>query len=265
MIYLTDEDVKKELLVMLEKLCFYLDSNGIKYSIMSGTMLGCVRHHGFIPWDDDIDIAILRNDYDRLIERLKSDKEIRIDAIGFELGNSHYPFLKMINKNIRVKEKDTNQPSYLWIDIFPFDNLPNVKHFIYRKYLKLLKCIYMYRRQDIVIDKNNERFYVIKTVISSISRLWSFNKLIDIYIDMCSKFKTSTDNKYVQDLTWGKIPVEKKLFDDIVEYNFENVKVKGFRDYDLYLRTIYGDYMKIPPENERVNHELLAWRIDDEE
>ena len=70
MVYLNNEETKQELLLMLKETIDFLDANDIRYSITSGTMLGAVRHQGFIPWDDDIDIGILRPDYDRMVEFL---------------------------------------------------------------------------------------------------------------------------------------------------------------------------------------------------
>ena len=71
MVYLNNEETKQQLLLMLKETIDFLDANDIRYSITSGTMLGAVRHQGFIPWDDDIDIGILRPDYDRMVEILK--------------------------------------------------------------------------------------------------------------------------------------------------------------------------------------------------
>lgn len=99
---LTGKQIQHELCLMLEKIDKFLEQNNIRYSIMSGTMLGAVRHRGFIPWDDDTDIGILRADYDRLVKILKNQNEIsgNLSGIGFEINsNDFWPFIKIINKD----------------------------------------------------------------------------------------------------------------------------------------------------------------------
>ena len=127
---LSNKEIKKELLNILYILDIFLTNHNLKYSITSGTLLGAVRHKGFIPWDDDIDISMLRPDYNKLIHILKNINKIdeSLSGIGFELGNSNIPFLKIINKNIKTEEKiirDITDEGNLWVDIFPFDGIPN--------------------------------------------------------------------------------------------------------------------------------------------
>lgn len=126
MVCLNNKEIKNELCNMLESLKSVFEKYNIKYSVMSGTLLGAVRHNGFIPWDDDIDIAMLREDYEKFIQLIKKGrlKKYSLEAVGEEIGNGYLPFLKVMNRKI-VVEEDLNlrlmNESYLWIDIFPFD------------------------------------------------------------------------------------------------------------------------------------------------
>lgn len=105
--YLTSDEIKTELLNSLREIDMFLKKNNIQYSIMSGTMLGCIRHGGFIPWDDDIDIGMLRPEYNKLLNLLRKNSNClneELFGVGIELENGQWPFLKIYNKNILVKE-----------------------------------------------------------------------------------------------------------------------------------------------------------------
>lgn len=259
--------IKKELCEMLKKLSGYLEEHKISYSIMSGTMLGAVRHGGFIPWDDDIDIAILREDYDRLVENLKKDKYLGADleASGYEIDKTDMPFLKIYNKSIIVKDNLANNLSALWIDIFPFDNVPDQGMQIYCKCVRLMQKQYQKNLEangfyaHEATRKKGVYNYLNKIIVWYAGK-FDTERLVEHYIDFCKKYKNQK-TQYIEDLTWGTKAVPRKVFDTIVDYKFEDITVKGFKDFDTYLKCVYGDYMKLPPENQRVNHGINAWRI----
>ena len=132
---LSNKEVKNELKNMMKILSDYLIKNNIPYSIDSGTLLGAVRHKGFIPWDDDIDICCIRADYNKLISCLKKDNRIGDCLYGssYELGNDSIPYLKIKNKLIMAEERvdpgsTQTKKTNLWIDIFPIDKLPDKKN-----------------------------------------------------------------------------------------------------------------------------------------
>lgn len=268
---LTNEEIKLELCYMLKNVSDYLIANNIKYSIMSGTMLGAVRHGGFIPWDDDIDIAILRKDYDILINKLKKNKVINYNlyASGYELGTEDWPFIKIYDDNILIKDNGMARDGKLWIDIFPFDNISlksQKKHIcivmFFRKLFFKKRLLEGFYKDD---DKKNGLFNILKSNIGFLfAKCISKKNIMTNYLKACTMYKNE-DSLYVQDLTWGFKPIPKFLFDNIVDYKFENIVVKGFEDYDLYLKTIYGDYMELPPIEKRENHGIEAWRVQKNE
>lgn len=131
--YLSDKQIKSELTALLQVVHEFLVEHNIKYTITAGTLLGAVRHKGFIPWDDDIDIALTREQYDKLVRLLREQHNSVNECVyaeGFELGNDDIPYIKIVNKNIFVEDHtasiDRNEfkEDFLWVDIFCWDNVP---------------------------------------------------------------------------------------------------------------------------------------------
>ena len=244
-------------------------TNNIKYSIMSGTMLGSIRHSGFSPWDDDIDIAMLRDDYQKLIALINSGNcqflsNRGLEFKGFELQNDILPFLKLINKNVSVRIEYEETDRKLWMDIFPFDHIKDTKTFFY-KVCRLERKLFDKKRASLGLVN-----YKVTSFAHKLSVLFMpiipFSFITNCLINTC-KFsnKLYKNSTKIQDLSWGKKPIPVDLFDELVDYQFENITVEGFKNYDTYLTCIYGDYMKLPPEEQRINHGVKAWRMKENE
>lgn len=270
---LSEKQVKKELLVMLQQIDIFMTNKNFKYSIFAGTLLGAVRHNGFIPWDDDIDIAMTRNEYNKLLHELKTNIHITDDiyVAGFELGNDDIPFLKIKNKNIKVEDhsiENSFKNDDLWIDVFPLDEIPEKKIKKYYFILnKVVKKIYFAKRiikngwQNICGNKFLTR------IIDFMTFYISFDKSIEILISKSKKYNNKHE-KNICNNVWGigyKEAFPSQLMNDLIVYEFENIKVKGLRDADQWLTRRYGDYMKLPPEKERINHGLIAWKEENDE
>ena len=264
-------EIKIELCRMLKELDEYLGEHGIQYSIMSGTLLGAVRHGGFIPWDDDIDIAVLRKDYDRLIEILRKNKRIgaELEMSGYEVDKTDMPFLKVYNKLIAVKDNLANDSSELWIDIFPFDNVPDRGTRSYCQCVRLMQKLYQKNLEAngfyaLEATRKKGIYNYLNKIVVWIAGKFNKEKLVERYVGFCKKYKNQ-ECRYIQDLTWGTKAVPRALFDEIVDYQFNDITVKGFKDYDTYLKCVYGDYMQLPPEDQRVSHGIKAWRVTENE
>ena len=262
---LTNQEIKNELVNMMIQLQDFLKENNIKYSITSGTLLGAVRHQGFIPWDDDIDISMLRPEYNKLINLLKQNNSINNTLKGFcfELGNGYLPYLKIINPKIVSEEsvfEDIVDKGNLWIDVFPMDGIPNLFSKLYTKYIfNFQRKIYEIKRISIEFpaifekQKKPKLLFFIKNI--------SYTTITKQYIKRCSRFNVN-NCKYVSDYTWGNTIIPKEMMENLKAYNFENTTFMGIENSDGYLSKLYGNYMELPPVEKRINHGLKAWYVD---
>ena len=254
---------------MLKELIAKLDKNSIEYYMIGGTFLGAVRHKGFIPWDDDIDIGICRNEYDKLIELIKN-KKIELDNgyffEGYEIGNGRYPFLKVIDPSIRIDQKE-QVDKFLWIDVFPVDNLPNDPD----KALNFINdCFYRHELYSLMLMKYKNVFKgsktlcrrIVKIFVWPIINLFNKDKYVEKYIKYCQKYN-SQESDYVGNANWclHNSGVLKKEYFKPKKYTFEGLEINGFEDYDGVLTASYGkSYMTPPPENERWTHCFKAYK-----
>ena len=127
------------LLCEFDKVC---RANGIKYSLAYGTLLGAIRHKGFIPWDDDVDVMLPRPEYDKFLTISKQNPKLFSDDFFLEEneGKSADPVLRLHDKKVNVVEKEYNVTRKLYIDIFPIDGMPNSEKATIKLFAKLRRC-----------------------------------------------------------------------------------------------------------------------------
>lgn len=267
--YLNDNEIKYELKEILKNVDMFLKKNQLKYTIYGGTLLGAVRHQGFIPWDDDVDLGMLRTDYDKLVKLLSEKNQINnnLKGIGFELGEGDWPFIKIVNQNITVKEGKVNISKYLWIDIFPIDGVPNhFQKFYFFRVRYVLRKLFFYKRAQLYKITYSESKSFLKRfvdgIISFTVRFISSELILKIYIRQCSKYDIENSN-ILSENVWGTKVFPITMFEKTMDFQFEDIVVQGICDYDKYLEILYGNYMKIPPEKERINHDLKARRVQE--
>lgn len=252
---LTSKQIKKIELDILLELTKFCDQHNIKYFLVYGTLLGAVRHKGFIPWDDDIDVAMMREDYERL-NRLLTDNKIREDLewISAENGTWNEPFGKLVNRNTLAFSYRAE--TSIWVDVFPFDNYD--EH-IFKKNV-FMRCVH--------IAKNNNQFHFCKKDFAKylLRFLFCWKSLDSIAQDIIKRSKNvpTNPNGLVANMTWedaNGTAIHKSMFESQTEVTFEGHKFKTFADAHKFLHDIYGDYMKLPPEDQRKTHGLKAWWI----
>lgn len=246
--------IELKILLEVKRIC---EKHSINYFLIGGTLLGSVRHHGFIPWDDDIDIGMLREDYVKFL-----------DVALTELGSDFY--LQTINSdsgycNIfgKIRINNTDYPEEInlhvlnnrgiWIDIFPFDNIPNsnlkrmCQSIIFGVLESTLWFKYRYQYQK------SPRFFgrVCQNGCKILSFIIPKQYLLKIREFIVQKYNKHT-TEYIRN--WPFNVAKREYFNELTELPFETVQFPVPKMYHEYLTSYYGDYMKIPPENERPKH-----------
>lgn len=263
---LSQSEIKSEELKMLVAFSSFCKSRGLQYSLCGGTLLGAIRHHGFIPWDDDIDVCMPRPDYEKLlsISRVFSEESGLALTGYFGLDVETSPLLKVLNKKICAKSVYESNETYLWIDVFPVDALPDNAKENERLYSRVSRIRTIISLQHVVPSSG-------KTAMKRVIKAVSHPLLNAIRADrLCAqRLKTITFERpwnstgYVGILTWGLYGSGERMpfdgFDRQIQVEFEGNKFTAMSCWDEYLAGIYGDYLQLPPETDRVSHGLQAW------
>lgn len=266
---LTDEEIDKihkielELLIEFDRIC---RKNNIVYSIDGGTLLGAIRHGGFIPWDDDADVIMNRSEYEKLINVI--DDELDTDKFYFQDMNRtkgyRWGYGKLRRKDTVFMRLDQEYMPYdqgVFMDVFVCDNVPNNKisrsicnfnSFLFRKIF--------YSKVGVNISKGLPKIAYL--IVSKIPE----NLLKNVYC-MYVKKRNKKHTDWVKCLTFpacnNTYGYKREWYEDVIEIEFEGYKFLGSRKHDEYLSFLYGNYMEFPPIEKRKIHPVSSLQLID--
>lgn len=257
-----------ELLQELDRIC---RDNGLRCDLVGGTLLGAVRHQGFIPWDNDIDIAMPRPDYERLLSgkltgalSLPAHRDIVMNR------DESFPrhFARYVRHDVmRVPEmaEDWDCP-YIGIDIFPVDGLPADDRAFHSQVWRIqqLRRFLLTSVEKPNTSRRGKLAAKIKNCYRPILRkIGPFRLAMDLD-RLCAKVNYDSaeyvgcvSGMYGSRERWRKTDMLPQT-----EVTFEGQKFKTYANYDIYLTNLYGDYMRLPPKEKQVPHCDPCYRVD---
>jgi lipopolysaccharide cholinephosphotransferase len=260
-------DIKKIQIEILKEFSKYCDENGLVYFLGYGTLLGAVRHKGYIPWDDDIDIIMPRGDYDKFIYRFCSDnKKLELLDISNE-PNYTFPFAKISDSSTILQEDYAINFNRLGVnvDIFPIDGAPKNKE----EADEILRKVKFYRNMlKVKYAKVSTRKNFLINLIAILGKILlyfvDYRNLLRKIDTISRRFKFNQNND-AGCLVWNygaKEIMSKDIFSKSIKIEFENEFYNAPEKYDEYLKNLYGDYMTLPSEDKRVTHHTFKayWR-----
>ncbi len=256
------EECRKISLDILIDIADFCDRNDIVYYLSVGTLLGAIRHKGFIPWDDDIDIMMPRPDYKRLLEEYQGKyKILKPDAGLLYYAKAYDPHTVKYEADTDYKK---NKPIGVDIDIFPLDGIVNDEKIIEKLYKKecFLETLLRLSNQPIFLRKNP-----IKCVNRILPRLIGSRNIIKM-IEKNAQTYDYDSSDYVIRMRWspngftGALP--KSVYEEAYG-EFEGHRFRIPKGYDEFLTAFFGDYMTLPPEEGRITHDFECYRIEENE
>lgn len=257
MIKLNIEEIKDIQLNILKIVTEYCEDKDLIYFLGYGTLLGAARHKGYIPWDDDIDIIMPRHDYESFIKEFKMDD---YDVKSHYKDSSYpYKFAKVSYERSILKENtDLKYNIGINIDIFPLDTFPESTEKIKKLYKEIKFYDSILKIKSIAINPNRKFYKNLVLKLGKIATVFVSHKKIIKMINknamLYKDIKNISNMGCIVDSYGIKDIMDKTIFDNRTKLEFEGHSFYAPEKHHEYLTNIYGDYMKLPPEEDRKTH-----------
>lgn len=250
------QDTELEILTVLDNYCRKHD---IKYSIYAGTLLGAVRHRGFIPWDDDIDVAMTRDEYTKFCNCIMKNPIDGYIFTNFEIDMDSLTCHGKLGKlgTVFLQEGDIESIGHheIWVDIFPIDKLAaNGKK--RSEIMKLGRELILLSRANGHRTNDSFKKKIVRFSIRMIPRKYRFKKMIS-NLNRLKQLNTKLKDNYewtsmstIENIS--KIRFPKSMMEKYTEIDFEGIPFMAVDDYEGMLKILFNDYMKLPPKDEQI-------------
>ena len=260
-----------EVLKVVTKIC---EKYNIKYFLTGGTLLGAIRHQAFIPWDDDLDIGMTRENYDKFIQVAQKELGEQYFLQNWDTEpNFAMPYSKIRINNTQYVEKNSanvDMNKGVYVDIFPYDNKPNskIKRNIQKYKTYILKRLLLANLNYVLWESNQKKkkfVYKLLKVISNVIGTKRLRKMLQKETTRYSKEKNVAELVNISSsYTYEKEVLMKQWIDKLEKTQFEDDLFYIPFESEKYLSRLYGNYMELPPEDKRYNrHNIIKVDIGD--
>ena len=273
----TLNDTQRYILQVLRDVLKVLEELDVPYYMQGGTMLGAIRHHGFIPWDDDVDLGILRSDYERLLETVSDKLPEHLELRTYwDETDHHYYFARIVDTRYQIRRMGSLEERLenVWVDLFPLDGMPNA--LLPRQVHKFRLLMTRLKFHLSCFEKVNikrpgrpfiERAIIRVAMITHVGSWFNTRKQLDKMDRLLKKYPPEKSG-YLVNFT-GQTSYKfnesfkKEVYGEKTLYPFEDIEMVGPQQYDRYLRSLYGEYMTPPKEADRNAHVSELVPIDE--
>lgn len=260
----TQKKIQFEILKYTFEIC---EKNNLTCFLGGGTLLGAVRHRGYIPWDDDVDIMMPRNDYDTLLSIFNLQEENNFKLLSFyNTKDYYYPFSKIVDKRTKLEELEFKEikDMGIYIDVFPIDFLPDnykkVKR-IFSEYKILHKLMLLYQTKDVkMVTKNKIKLRFKQILLPLLEKSVIRKSILKKMDNIGKKYDKTKQVACISGRYLEKEIMPSEYISNFVLLEFEGENFKAPIGYDAYLKKHYGDYMELPPKEKQVlGHNNIAY------